>query len=90
MGWSAGGRVGTHLVGLVVKLLVILLNLSLLGVVPNGNELVELGVLSPFLAVDEPDMVSNWFSLRGLQSSPALHLLRESNVELPGSQESQL
>jgi hypothetical protein len=45
--WSA------ILVGLVVELSVVLADLSLLGVVPDRHSLVELGLLSPFLGIQE-------------------------------------
>lgn len=66
--WSGRlrGEVGTNLVGLVVELLVILLDLGLLGVFPGRNEFVELSLLSPLLAVDEPSMVSSWLLFWGL------------------------
>lgn len=44
----------TYLIGLVVELSVVLSDLSLLGVVPDRHGLVELGLLSPFLGVQEP------------------------------------
>jgi hypothetical protein len=44
----------SYLVGLVVELSVVLADLSLLGVVPDRHSLVELGLLSPFLGIQEP------------------------------------
>lgn len=49
---SAG--TASYLVGLVVELSVVLADLSLLGVVPDRHGLVQLGLLSPFLSVQEP------------------------------------
>lgn len=44
----------SYLVGLVVELSVVLVDLSLLRVVPDRHSLVELGLLSPFLGIQEP------------------------------------
>jgi hypothetical protein len=53
--WRLEGRSsGAHLVGLVVVLGVVLEDLLLLGVLPSRHRVVELDLLPPLLAVDEP------------------------------------
>lgn len=44
----------------MVELLVVFGNLSLLGVIPGREGLVELGVSAPLLGFDEPDGGQNW------------------------------
>lgn len=46
-----------YLVGLVVVLGVVLEDLLLLGVVPVGDDVVEVGLLPPLLALDEPGVL---------------------------------
>jgi hypothetical protein len=51
---SASTAILSYLIGLVVKLSVVLSDLSLLRVVPDRHGLVKLGILSPFLSVQKP------------------------------------
>lgn len=74
----------------MVELLVVFGDLRLLGVVPGGEDLVELGLGAPLLGVEEPVAVRiGGFKTQG-QARSNSHLLGKLNIELSCSEESQL
>lgn len=62
----------SYLIGLVVELSVVLSDLSLLRVVPDRHSLIELGLLSPFLGVQEPVVAVSPLSQRCASPSTAI------------------
>lgn len=89
------GELVTYLIGLVIVLGIELGDLLLFGVLPLRDGLIKLGLYPPLLAVDEPgvEMVSGLlFGLGnyGAESFGRLHLLGEVDIELAGTEETEL